>query len=547
MNNKEKDWFTNKPINNKIKNKKTKQKFSFSKLNPNNVDWKEKGKSLLKVTTKVGRIIAKPLKVFQPPVQEKRKRWYSKSYGFIYDQIANGVFKLGQGVSFLYRKVRDRELLRKIFYTLLLILVFRIAATITIPGIYIQKNLAQDSGSLIGVLDMMGGGALRQFSIVALGITPYITSSIIMQMLQSEVFPPLYRLSRSGPQGKRKINIITRIVTFFFAYLQAITIIQQVTGNGFVTFASGLNTFVFKFFGLPSILIAGSMFALFLGEQITEKGVGNGTSLIIFSGIAAGLPAKFRNAYLEIAGGQDASGTFIGVVNFILYLLVFVLLIYVIGYLYKAERHVPTQQTGSGLTTDVKQMSKLPIKLNPAGVMPVIFALTIATIPLTVASFMNHQNLTKQWIEANMKLTDPIGLGILIVIIFLFTIVMALVIFAPFKVADQFKKNGTFIPGIRPGDETEEYLTGVVTRLSIFSAIYLSVVSSIAYIEQIIGLSRAITFSGTSLIIMVSVAIETLSQLKARERSTRISRAKIKTISSSKSDKAEEKVKGLLW
>jgi len=292
--------------------------------------------------------------------------------------------------------VRNKELLRKILYTLLLILIFRIGATITIPGVSVKDNLAQDSGSLIGVLDMMGGGALRQFSIVALGITPYITASIIMQMLQSEVFPPLYNLSKSGPQGKRKINIITRVVTLVFAYLQAITIVQQVTGNGLVTFASGLNTGLFKYFVLPTILVSGSLFALFLGEQITEKGVGNGTSLIIFSGIAAGLPAKFRNAYLELAGGGGSEGTFIGIINFVLYLLVFLTMIFIIGYLYKAERHIPTQQTGSGMTTDVKNMSKLPIKINPAGVMPVIFALTIATIPLTVASFMDHQNLTKQ-------------------------------------------------------------------------------------------------------------------------------------------------------
>ena len=199
------------------------------------------------------------------------------------------------------------------------------------------------------------------------------------------------------------------------------------------------------------------------------------------------------------------------------------------------------------MTKDVKQMSKLPIKLNPAGVMPIIFALTIATIPLTVASFMDHQNLTKQWIESNMKLTDPIGLGILIGVIFLFAIVMSLVTFAPFKVADQFKKNGTFIPGIRPGEDTEQYLTGVVTRLSIFSAIYLSVISAIPYIEQILGLSRGITISGTSLIIMVSVAVETLGQLKARERSIKISKAKLKTVYSNNSDDDENKVKGLLW
>ena len=441
------------------------------------------------------------------------------------------------------RRLNDKPLLKKIFYTLMLILIFRIAATITIPGIHVDKNeFNTKPGSLIGIMDMMGGGALRNFSIVALGISPYITASIIMQLLQSEVFPPLYRLSQSGPAGKRKINVITRSLTLVFAFIQAVTIIQSLSHG--IKLIPSLDHAWFKFFVLPVILIAGSMFTLFLGEQITNNGVGNGTSLIIFSGIAANMPGKFRNAYLELVGTSNASAAFTGIINFILYVGVFLLMIFIIGYFYKAERHVPIQQTGSGLTTDVKQMSRLPIKLNPAGVMPVIFALTITMIPLTVAQFLDHKDLVRHWMEAHLTLTSPLGLGIFVFVIFLFTVVMSLVTFNPARVADNFKKNGTFIPGIRPGEETENYLTGIIVRLAIFSSIYLSVISALQYIEQIMGLSRGITFSGTSLIIMVSVAIETTSQLKARNQTIKISKAKTRSI---KKTDNEESTKGLLW
>ena len=515
MNNNDDNWFDEEvkevpkkqPKQKKIKNKSTKSGDSFfTKLKPN----------------------------FNP--ENKVVKTFSKAYGSTASFTTKHTEKLT-------RKLKDKPLMKKIFYTLMLILIFRIAATITIPGVIVDKQqFGSNSASLIGIMDMMGGGALRNFSIVALGISPYITASIIMQLLQSEVFPPLYRLSQSGPAGKRKINVITRSLTLVFAFIQAVTIIQSLSHG--ITIIPSLNHGWFKFFVLPVILIAGSMFVLFLGEQITNNGVGNGTSLIIFSGIVATMPAKFRNAYLELVGTSSSSAAFTGMINFILYIGVFLLMIFIIGVFYKAERHVPIQQTGSGLTTDVKQMSKLPIKLNPAGVMPVIFALTITMIPLTVAQFMNHQNLIRHWMEENMILTAPLGLGIFVAIIFLFTVVMSLVTFNPARVADNFKKNGTFIPGVRPGEETEEYLTGIIVRLAIFSSIYLSVVSALQYIEQILGLSKGITFSGTSLIILVSVAVETMGQLKARSQSVKISRAKSNSVGNKNVD---DSTKGLLW
>lgn len=179
---------------------------------------------------------------------------------------------------------------------------------------------------------MMGGGTLRNFSIVALGISPYITASIIMTLLQSEVFPPIYRLARSGPAGKRKINIITRILTLFFAVVTAITLLQQFSNSSLslIELMPEFNTPLYKYFVLPVILVGGSMFVLFLGEQITNKGIGNGTSLIIFSGIVVKLPTMFVNAYDEITGAADSGSIFVGVMNFAVYVGVFLLMLYII-------------------------------------------------------------------------------------------------------------------------------------------------------------------------------------------------------------------------
>lgn len=275
-----------------------------------------------------------------------------------------------------------------------MILIFRIGASITMPGIELTdkfKNGASDSSSFLGIMDMMGGGALKNFSIVALGISPYITASIIVQLLTSEAFPPLNRLSKSGPAGKRKINIISRCITLVFAIIQAITLIQQL-GSGNLVLHDSMNTPVFKYFAIPMILVAGSMFTLFLGEQITNKGVGNGTSLIIFSGIAVNLPYQFKNAYYELVEGNGGQSSFIGSLNLFFYCAAFLTLIYIIGVMYLAERKVPIQQTGSGLVTDKSQMSHLPIKLNPAGVMPVIFSMALSVLPVTIAQFFHHQN-----------------------------------------------------------------------------------------------------------------------------------------------------------
>lgn len=461
--------------------------------------------------------------------------------GFSFKNIKNNFKKPFKNIKELFNK---NPILLKIIYTIILIAIFRIAASITTPGIFVDSSFGNDPSSFVGIMDLMGGGALRNFSIVALGISPYITASIIMTLLQSEVFPPLYRLAKSGPAGKRKINIITRCITLVFAVVQAITIIQQLSGGqaALVTLKSPFDTKLYKFFALPVILMAGSLFTLFLGEQITKKGVGNGTSLIIFSGIAVNLPSKFKNAYESLVNTDEGSSVFVGVMNLLLYIIVFLTLIYVIGYLYKSERHIPIQQTGAGMTKEGNKISHLPIKLNPAGVMPIIFALSLSILPLTIVQFLDRQNEGRIWIEHNLKLTEPIGLAILVGLTFLFTIAMSIVTFNPFNVAENFKKNGTFIPGIKPGDETEKYLTSIIIRLSLFSAMYLSLITAVPYIEQIIGLDKTITLGGTTLIILVTVSIETINQIKARDKTIKISKARKKSVT-----KTGDNTRGLLW
>lgn len=460
--------------------------------------------------------------------------------------VANPNSKLYKASSLVktgYTKFRSKQLLMKILYTLVIILLFRIAASITMPGVELTqayKDSTGDSQSFLGIMDMMGGGTLRNFSIVALGISPYITVSMLMQILTSDIFPALNRLQKSGPAGKRKINMITRVLTFIFAIIQAIVLLQQL-GSGNLQLIPAINKPEFKYFVIPMVLVGGSMFILFLGEQITNKGVGNGTSLIIFSGIAVNLPSQFKNAYYELVKANASQSSFVGVLNLIFYVLVFLVLIYIIGILYIAERRVPIQQTGSGLITDKSEMQHLPIKLNVAGVMPVIFSMTIAVLPVTIAQFLHHQNESRLWIEENMRLTNPIGLAIFVALTFFFTIVISLSQFNPYNVADGFKKNGTFIPGIRPGLETENYLTNIILRLSTFSAIYLSAISALQYVEQIMGLSASISFGGTSLIILVSVSIETVSQVKARDKTQKIAKARKNTVA------AGGENGGLLW
>lgn len=447
----------------------------------------------------------------------------------------------------------NKDLTKKAIFTLLMLAIYILGTTITLPFVKIKNEDAISNNSFLNTLNLIGGGGLRQFSLFALGISPFINASLIMMILQSKIFPPIYKLSQSGPQGRRKINIITRLLTIVIAYPQAVFLIKTL-GNGNSQFIEldgyGIVSKEFlTFFMIPMILTSASLFALFISEQITNKGIGNGTSLIIFTGIAARLPFQFKEAFLHYIGVDlsGSSGALVGIVNFFTYILVYLLVLMIIAIVYVAERHIPIQQIGAGRSKSKKDIGYLPIKLNPAGIMPIIFAMMVLSFPTMIANILPDDNASKQWINQNMQFTQPIGFTLLIVIIFAFSLVMGIQQSKVDKIAEDFAKNSTFIPGVRPGEETQDYLIGIVFRLSVFSSFYLLALGSMQFIEIMAGiLPSVISFGGTGLMILVSVALETVGQLQARIKSNNLSKAKRESIKNIESNSAEN-VEGLLW
>ena len=441
--------------------------------------------------------------------------------------------------------LKNKTILRKTLITLIFLVIFRIAATITIPGVKLNNGNV-DTGSVssfLGLLNLLGGGGISKFSLVALGISPYITASIIIQLLSTDAFPAVARLAKGGTAGRKKLNVITRWITIFLAIPQAIalsaTLVNDNTGS--FTFASILGSSMFlKYAFVTLIMIGGSLFTLFLAEQITDKGIGNGTSLIIFSGIIVNLPSHFQVAYNYFVSSNAIKRNYYGIMNYIGYIFLFLCLIAFIAFAYLAERRIPIQQTGSGLNLDKKKLAFLPMKFNPAGVIPVIFASSILLIPLTIAQLLPTYFGSKLWIKDNLNFTAPIGLSIYLILIIIFTIFFSYVQYNPDRIGENFQKNGTFIPGIKPGDETIKYITGVLIRISSIAAIYLASIASLNYIEQIAGWPYQGTFGGTSTIILVTVTIETLRQFRGRKTAANLAGIKKKTANSTDA-------KDLLW
>ncbi|QJG67128.1 preprotein translocase subunit SecY [Mycoplasma phocoenae] len=430
---------------------------------------------------------------------------------------------------------KNHELIKKTIFTIVLLTIFVAAGTITIPGIHLVNQDSLNSGDFLGILNLVGGGGLRNFSIVALGISPFITASLIMMILQTKLFPPIYRLSQAGPQGRVKINIITRFLTLIFAITQSIVLTKALknptTGFG-IRIIPELDTNWYAYFLLPLILIAGSLFALFIGEHITNKGVGNGTSLLIFAGIASSLIPTFKSAFLFFIPSLNGDSLILKeILNFGVYLFGYLLVIFIVGYFYLAERRIPIQQVGAGLSKNEKELSYLPLKANPAGIMSVIFSLMFLSLPTMIAGLFNPATSSYyQWVYTHFQMTQAVGFWCFVVVTFFFTILMGLQQSKIDKISEDFAKNSTFIPGIRPGEQTEDYLIIKILNLSLFSSVYLILIGSMRYVEQMFGLPANIGYGGTGLMILVSVCIETLQQIQARLKTQELSRKRKKIL-----------------
>ncbi len=409
------------------------------------------------------------------------------------------------------------ELRKRIIISFLLLAVYRIGVHIPTPGIdgaALAGFFARAKGTLFGFMDMFSGGALENMSVFALGIMPYISSSIILQLL-TMVIPSLEKLSKEGEAGRKKITQYTRYGTVLLSIIQGFGIsvgLEKMTGPAGepVVLAAGWG------FRLMTIitLTSGTAFIMWLGEQITERGIGNGISLIIFAGIVARMPSAITNTVRLMQTGE------IGPLLILLIIAVMVVVVGCIIFMERAQRKIPVQYAKRVVGRKIYggQSTHLPLKINTAGVIPPIFASSILMFPLTIAQFMPKETLEQYpWINAiisSLSSGELLYNFLYVVFIIFFCYFYTAVVFNPMDVADNMKKYGGFIPGIRPGKKTAEYIDWVLTRITFVGALYVSAVCVLPTI--LIGrFNIPFYFGGTALLIVVGVALDTVAQMES--------------------------------
>ena len=395
----------------------------------------------------------------------------------------------------------NKDLRKRIYFTLGALLIFIVGTNLRVPGTTdITKNLG-----FLELINAMGGGALKNFSILALGVSPYITASIIIQLLQMDIIPYFTELSKEGPVGRQKLNKITRYIGIAFAFLQGYAFSYAFLGN-----ASSMS-----YFYVATILTAGTAFSLWLGDQITQKGIGNGVSLMIMAGIIASLPSTFISAFNELIVTSGTTGQIaLGITKFVGFVLAYFVIIIGVIYVQEAERRIPLQYANRKKGSYGSEQSFLPIKLNTASVMPVIFASSLMSIPATIANFANKEGLTK-FVETYLDYTKPIGFVIYILLIFVFGYFYTFLQLKPDDVAENLQKNGGYIPGVRPGKDTSKYISYVLSRITITGTVLLIILAIIPIVlQKLTGMTQASAIGGTGILIVVGVALETYKQLE---------------------------------
>ena len=413
----------------------------------------------------------------------------------------------------------NSTILRRIGITLAILLVFKIGTFITIPLIdttAIQSTLAQSD--FLGLLNTFSGGGLGNFSVLALGISPYITASIVVQMLQL-VIPPLKEIAEEGETGKQKLNRITRYVSVVLAFAQALALILGLN----TTAENILDIFVIQdkqllplfFIYMALVVTAGSCFTVWIADLITQYGIGNGSSMIIGAGIITQIPAMIAALNTKYLTEVNAANVF----SFVIILVLYVLIILGVVFLEATNRKIPVQYANRSGKSD----SNIPIKLNTSGVMPVIFASTIMSLPLTIIGLLGVGSTSGAgyWLNQVFNTSYPIGMIIYIILIYLFSFFYAFMQLDPAKVADNLRNSNAFIPAVRPGQETENYISRVLFKVTLIGATYLALLAMIPIIVSKIFQftaqeSSIITIGGTGLLIVVGVAIETMKQLEAQ-------------------------------
>ena len=397
----------------------------------------------------------------------------------------------------------NKDLRHRIYFTLGALMIFILGISIRVPG-------TEDVTSSLGFLELlntMGGGALKNFSIFALGIMPYITASIIMQLLQMDIIPYFSELSKQGATGRQKINQYTRYMGIAFAFIE---------GYAFAFSFLGSTSDPIKYLYIATVLTAGTSFLLWLGDQITQKGLGNGTSLIIMAGIVATLPQMFIDAFNGLIAFDGTTQVItLGIIKFILFVILYFAIVIGMIFVQESERRIPIQYANKSQGVYGNQaQSFLPIKLNTANVVPVIFASSLISVPGIIAQFVKNETYTLI-VQKYLTYTTPVGFMLYVFFIFIFGYFYTFIQVKPEEFSKNLQDNGGYIPGVRPGEETTKYVSRVLSRLTVLGSTFLVVIAGLPIIfSQVTSLPTSVSIGGTGILIAVGVALETYKQLE---------------------------------
>lgn len=418
-------------------------------------------------------------------------------------------------LNFFKEVFKKGELRRKVVFTLGILFVFRLGAGIVIP--YIDTSAitsAATSSGIIGIMNMLGGGTLEKFSLFSLGVSPYITSSIIIELLSMDVIPALAQWNKEGNTGKKKKDKVTRVLTLALAIIQGGSLTYAFDKGYSILASSSIWTYVY----VVIVMAAGSMFTMWLGDQITIKGVGNGTSLLIFTGIVANLPNSFISSFKSMVTFGSAYKTVTSLAWYILFVIVYLAIVVFVVFEEGAIRKIPIiYATNTQTVMHTKESTNLPIKINSSSVIPVIFAASVLAAPRTIISFMKSTSTT-QMIDNILNYQKPIGFVLYIVMIILFTFFYSNLQIDAKKISEDLKKSGGAIPGVRTGDDTKKYIGTVLNRVTVVGSLFLAIIASIPIIAPEIWKmtsNNALSLGGTGLIIVTGVALETVRAIKS--------------------------------
>ena len=398
---------------------------------------------------------------------------------------------------------KNKDIRKRISFTLIGLLIFALGTTIPVPG----TEGAISSLGLWELYNAIGGGALKNFSIFALGVMPYISASIITGILQMDIVPYFTELKESGEQGRQKINQINRYLGIAIAFVQGFAMA--------FTFIKGASTI--QYFEIAIILTGGTALLLWLGDQITQKGIGNGISLIIMAGIISTVPKMFIDTFSTLVTSRTGS-LFIGIVGFSLFVLLYLLIVVGVVFEECSERRIPIQYSNRTTSAYGQKQNYIPFKLNSAGVMPVIFASVLLSIPTFIAGILGSDSGFSLFVSKYIDYSTPVGFVLYMILIFVFGYFYTNMQINPKELAKNLNRNGGYIPGIRPGVETENYIKKILNRITFLGSTFIAIIAGLPIVFSSFistGLPASVRIGGTGVLIVVGVAIETCRQLES--------------------------------